>query len=237
MKNVTFLLLFAVSFLAGKEAFAQKTLKSGSIKMEMTMDTDDPQLAAQLEMMGGGTMNMEILFRDGKTRTNINGMGGMMDMSTILDMDTKKGLVLQNMMGQKMASPIDKEAVEAQFDNQEKMSEDVEIIKTTETVEILGYTCQKYLLKNAENTSEPIQLFVTDAFKIPASQFQAQYSKGVDGFPLRIVMSGVDSQPMSITIEATEVSKKAPAKELFDLSIPDGYEEMDASDLPTNGGM
>lgn len=236
MKNVTFLLLFVVSFLVGKEAFAQQSLDAGSITMEMTMKSDDPQMQAQLEMMGGATMNMEILFKEGKNRTNISGMGGMMDMSTILDIDEKKGLILQNMMGQRMASPLDKEMVEKQFNTQGELSEDIEIIKTTETAEILGYSCQKYLIKNATGTTEPVQLFVTDAFEIPASQFQAQYGRGVKGFPLRIVMNNVNGQSMSMTIEATEVSEEAPADGLFDLTIPEGYEEVEPSDLPGAGG-
>lgn len=242
MKNVTFLLLFAVSFLVGKEAFAQKKLKAGSITMEMEMTFDDPATQSQIEMMGANTMEFLIQFDGKKSRTSISGMGGMMDMSTIIDMKAKKGLMLQSMMGQQMATVLDKEMIEKQFASQTDQSDDVEIIKTTETKEILGYKCQKYILKVTEGeTDVAMELYVTTELEIPNSQFQAQYGGGgkIEGFPLLIVANDVENQgqTMSMRIEAQEISDEKPDADLFDLSIPEGYEEVEPGDMPASGGM
>jgi hypothetical protein len=118
---------------------------------------------------------------------------------------------------------------------------DVQVQKTAETREIIGYTCTKYVLSMGEKFKET--LWVTPEVKMPVSYYDASkmsYAmmgpmagrfekmldemKKIDGFPLAtdvdMKMMGMDA---SSRTEVTEISKADIPADTF--AVPAGYKK------------
>src|SRR5690554_7475372 len=102
MKIITLLttFIFTVGFLFSQEL---------TLKYEISMQSDDPQIQSQLGMMQGSTL--QVFTKDNKSRTEMS-MGGLMTTTTILDSDAKKGVLLMDgMLGKQGATFEDKEEI------------------------------------------------------------------------------------------------------------------------------
>ena len=78
---------------------AQKTLSEGTVEMEVTeIKTDDPALAAQMEMMKGSLVKM--YFTTDKYLSHMSMMGGMVDMKSFVSQKEDKMNLFFDMMGQ-----------------------------------------------------------------------------------------------------------------------------------------
>lgn len=216
-----FLLTLCLSVLTVIGVNAQ--LKEGHVKYKIDMSSDDPEMEMQMQMMQGSTL--EMFFSDNKSRTDMS-MGGLMTMTTIVDVDGDKMLMLMGgMMGNKAVTSSISEMEE---ENGEEPEFEVELID--ETKEIAGYNCKKAILSDEEG-NETTFWYTEEIFVNKTGQ--SFLNENVPGFPLEFA---VDQGGMIMTMSATEFKDKIDNKEgIFDMSIPEGYEEMTMEDLQGMG--
>jgi len=118
---------------------------------------------------------------------------------------------------------------------------DIDVNKTLETREILGYTCTKYILSMGENFQQV--LWVTPELKIPAEYYEASKAmyammgpmatrfekmlesmKQIEGFSLATeVNMEVMGRDASSSSEVVEVKKGAIPDDIF--AAPSGYKK------------
>jgi hypothetical protein len=206
---------------------AQKAMTNGSIHYTMEMDSDNPMAA----MMG--EMNMIVSFKDHLFRTDVEMMGGMATTKIILDTKKQDGLMLMEvpMMGKNIAVEMTEEDMANMEQANEGTPPTFKYFKN-KTKKICGYKCYK-VEATVEGADGPMNLYVTEQIS-PSGKTQIQKQlPGLKGFPLSYE---VNQMGMVMTITATKVDKKAPAKSEFDLTVPEGYEKMTVEELGKMGG-
>ena len=195
---------------------AQKKITEGVIVSKQTISTDNEEMKAQLEMMGD--METVTYFKDDKSRAELsNPMSG--DVVTLTD--SKNMLVLMDnpMLGKKYMLQNLKDA--------EDQVKGVEVTEGTETKTILGYKCKQYIIKVTQDTGNmEMEMYTTEDIPVKSQQTSMVGDK-VKGFPLYVVMKmtqmGTD---MVITTEVTEIKDETVADDKFDMTPPEGYENM-----------
>lgn len=215
MKKIALLVCLCVS--TTLVSFAQ--MKKGAVTYDMNFSSDSPEMAAISSMMAGSKMTM--YFTSGKSRSDVS-MGMMGTSSTISDQKAKISVTLVDMMGTKYATEMPLEENAAKPEGQT-----VEI--TTETKEILGYTCTKALISSPESGVMTVW-FTKDIQAYTAGQ--NYYNSSIPGLPLSISLS---ANGITIEMVATKVEKKVN-KKLFSTKIPEGYEIKTADEIKEMGG-
>ena len=213
MKKVLSILFIALSV----TVFAQETITEGVITMKQTMSSPNPEANAQLAAMG--EVISTTYFKGEKSRSEASSpMTG--DISTIIDMCEKKMLMLFDnpMYGKKY--------MEQSLEMTEEELNKIVVEKTEETKEVLGYTCTKYDVTTNQNGVEiKMDMYVTDKLDI-MSQSTANLGGKVKGYPMYMVLSfnqmGMDIKQ---TIEVTEIKKETVPEDIFDMTIPEGFEK------------
>lgn len=214
-------LLITLSLLLAVNSFSQ--LEEGSIKYDIEMSSDDPNMSMAINMMKGSTM--EMFFTPNFSRVDVN-MGMMMNMSTISDLEKNEHLMLMSGMMGKKAIPMTEEDLEKNKQDKPNFT----VVLTEETKEILGYNCVKYILTTEEG--QDITYWATE--EIVASTKGNQYmDTSIKGFPLAFETL---NQGMKMSFEAVDLKESLKDKEsLFDLSIPKGYDAMTMDELKSLG--
>jgi GLPGLI family protein len=198
-------------------SFAQ--MKKGIVTYDMNFSSDNPEMAAMSSMMAGSKMTM--YFTAGKSRADVS-MGMIGTMATISDQKAKKTVSLVDMMGAKYAT-------ETPLEENVAKPEDQTVEITTETKEILGYTCTKALITSPESGTMTVW-FTKDIQAFTSGQ--NYYNSSIPGFPLSMSISTND---ITIDMVANKVEKKVD-KKLFSTKIPEGYEIKTAEELEQMGG-
>jgi len=219
MKSI-FLAIVAVTITAF--SFAQVT--EGNVNYTIEMSSDNPEMQAQFAMLQGSKMNM--FFSKDFSRVEFS-LGMMMNMITVTDnVERNSTMLMSGMLGNK--------AVKMSADDIEKTNQEipkVEVTNTGETKEILGYKCQKSII----TTEEGVEVNYWSTDEIIASKTNNKYmNEKINGFPLQFETSQMGMKMTFTAIEFTPNLKGQKTKELFNLSIPEGYEEMSLEEL---GGM
>ena len=213
MKKVLSILFIAFSL----TVFAQETITEGVITMKQTMSSPNPEVNAQLAMMG--EIVSTTYFKDEKSKSELsNPMSG--DVTTIVNGEEKKMLLLMDnpMMGKKY--------MEQSLEVSEEDLNKIKVEKTDETKDVLGYTCTKYnVTTNKDGMDMKMEMYVTDKLNI-MSQNTASLADKIKGFPMYMTVSfnqmGMD---MTQTMEVTEIKKEDISDDTFDMTIPEGYEK------------
>ena len=200
-------------------------VKEGQVKYAIEMTSDDPNVQSQLAMLNGSKMDM--VFSEKFSRVDFS-MGMFLQVVTVTDLDANNGLLL-------MSGVTGNTAVVMTAEDVEKTAEEApefQIEATKETKKILGYKCTKYILTTEEGTD--VSYWTTT--EINASKTNNRYmNKSIEGFPL---LFETEANGMKMTFTATEFKeglKGLNTKELFDMSIPEGYEEMTMEELEGMG--
>jgi len=219
MKIITLLtsFIFTVGFL-----FAQEI----TVKYEITMKSDDPDVQSQLAMMQGSTL--QVFSKGNKSRTEMS-MGGLMVTTTILDGDKKKGVLLMDGMLGKQAATFD----EDMYNEDEDADNDFEIELVNETKVILGYTCKKAIIY----TEEDIELiyWYTEEVDPDENSLSKYVKKEVPGFALEF---SIQQPQMTMVFLATEFKEKVKeTKGMFDIIIPEGYTEKSFEEMSSMSGQ
>lgn len=224
-KFMLLLLLFGVT-----QSWSQKVLTEGVIKMEISdVQADDPQMAAQLEMMKGTTM--EVVFKGNNHVSNVNMMGGLAVIrSQILESEKKMNL-LMDMMGQKfwIESNLE-EAVSAE--QKELAQKSVITYDEKDKKEIMGYSCYKMTISNPDMGMD-VTGYVTSDIKSKANLIRGFESLEYKGFPLEFT---VKNDMFSMTTTATAIEDKVEDSKLqIDTT---GYKKMTMQEFQESfGGM
>lgn len=227
IKNIVTLCLIAfVSF----QTTAQKKLKSGLIKMEITdVKSDDEMVAAQLEMMKG--TETIYAFTDKTSYSQSNMMGGLMQMTTITDVSTQATTLFMDMMGQKMLVPSSKEDRDKYNPAEQQTKWDVKYDKS-DTKTIAGYKCYKANIA-MDGMEGGFQMYITEDILASNEMIQGMEAMNLDGFPLEYLM---EMPQMSFTYTAVEVTDKVD-KSIFEVDKT-GYKEMTYDEfMKQMGGM
>lgn len=220
MKSI---LIALVAITLSLTSFGQ--VNEGKVSFAIDMSSDDPNMQAQFAMIQGSKMDM--IFNQKFSRVEFN-MGMMMKIVTVTDLAKNNGIML-------MSGMVGNKAVKMTPEDVEKSSDDVpefEVEATTETKKILGYNCNKYIL----TTEDGNEVTYWTTKEIVASKTNNRYMvKTVEGFPMEFE---TESNGVKMTFTATEFKdtlKGLNTKELFDMKIPEGYEEMSMDDLKGMG--
>ncbi|AFC26211.1 DUF4412 domain-containing protein [Saprospira grandis] len=225
-----FSLIFFLA-LGSTSLMAQKKMEEGYIKYTMNMAGGEENPMAG--MLNGS--EMKVYFLGSQVKTSINMMNGMMNMNIIMDNEAQEGLMLMSipMMGKNMAVELSKEQMEelkAKQKSNAAASQPTFKYYKRKRKKIAGYRCHKVEVQ-MPGVSETLTMYVTKKIQpVGQSQIQEQLP-GLEGFPLRYEIS---QGGMKLVFEADEISNKPPKAEVFDKSIPEGYEKTTLEEL---GGM
>ncbi len=182
------------------------------MKFEMsTDDNDSPELA----MMGGSTL--DFYFTGKMQRMDMNMMGGLMRIQTIVPMENPKdAAILMDMMGQKYQivelseDDINSSNSFMNMDNVESVTYDEKDKK-----DIAGYSCYKANVKMGNGST--LKYYITEKIQPPAG-IAKKDQLVLKGYPLEMIID--TGQGFEMVFKATEVLKEVP-KGSFD--IPSGY--------------
>jgi len=220
MKSINQILLVLSLFLIAPNLQSQE-ITEGLIKMEISdVNSEDQQIAAQLEMMKGTETNY--YFNADKSLTTANMMGGMITMKNLFNNADEQMTILFDVMGQKMMVESSKEDRKESEAEQMEAMEGLEVVYDKEdTKEILGYKCYKATISGGEEMPMNFTMYVAPEVKASSKMIQGLQAFDLEGFPLEYVM---DMGTMSMTYSTTEFSKELDA-EVFKVNT-DGYKKM-----------
>ncbi len=158
---------------------------------------------------------LTISFKDAFMKTDFD--LGMVAISVTADGNTKTGLMLSSMMGNKTAIKMSAE----DFSKKEKEKGKYTVEYSDETKEIAGYNCKKANLK-LENGSTLAIYYSED---IQPAQINTDFTyEGIKGFPLEMQ---IDMNGMKINMVASSVDGTPLPADYFSMEIPEGYTESD----------
>lgn len=209
-KFIPVFFLFAIVF--GIQAQAQK-LKQVKVDYDVEI-LEAPEMDEMSKAMMAD-MTISLAFKDKSARVEMH--MAMMDVTVIANDETKKGVMLMEMMGQKMANPMDESDLES---NKEPL-ENYEVKETGRTKKIAGHVCKEAIITAAEGGEYTV--WYTEDIQVDAQNSGYTYSK-INGFPLEM---DIDQDEMKIRMKATEVSSKGLSDDMFNTEIPAGYQQMD----------
>lgn len=218
MKAFRVSLFLFVLLALGQQVWAQAATEGRVVyDMKISGKDIDPMMAM---MMNGA--NVDVAFKGEKTRAAMKMT--MMNSTAVIDNQAKKGLVLINAMGKKMAMEMKPE----DFQDQQKKG-DYKVIKTTSTKTIANYLCNLAYVQ--DSTGEKFEVWYTPKIKYDGSASGFSYD-GIDGLPLEIE---INQDGMKMRLLAKSVKLGAQDAALFDLKVPAGYELKTAEELQKMG--
>ena len=204
---LSLLVVCSISFIKAQNTEAH-------IVYDITMESSEPEVEAQLAMFSGSTL--ELFFKD-KQSKQIFSMGALMTSTTIIDGESENGLMLTSGMTGKRATKFQLDDIK-EYEQEES---DVEIQFVDEEKEILGYTCKKAIIMDEEGNettywyTEELSHATTDGKYI---------NDEIPGMPLSF--SVVTPQITMDFTASSVVTKIKKAKSVFSLDIPEGYSEV-----------
>lgn len=214
MKKFSLIIALICSF----TIFAQETVEEGVVTSVQKMSSPNPEVSAQLAMVGDVVTTTE--FKKDKTRSQTASI--MMGNTTIvMDNVAKKTLMLMDnpSMG-KTFTLTDVKEDSAELDK-------FEITKGENTKTVLGYVCEEYFVKTSQKGAAiNMTVYTTEKIKAQNQQTQSMGSK-LKGFPMYLKIElnqgGMD---MIIESEVTKVEAVSVDDAIFSLEVPEGYKEM-----------
>jgi len=106
----------------------------------------------------------------------------------------------------------------------------ITVTATGETKTILGYVCKAYsVTTNKDGVEVKMIMYTTDKITAPNKETNA-FGDKVSGFPMYLEMDVQKPVAMKTIAEVTEVKVEKVDDSKFDMTIPEGYGEMQ---LPT----
>jgi len=195
------LFLFSVVFMT--MASTVNAQNEGHITFEITdVTSDNPQVAAQMEMMKGSVT--EVYYKGDQSLTNMNMMGGMININIIVEGKDQGSKMAMDMMGQKMLIPISKaEMDKAKAESDNPLAElDIQYDEN-DTKQIAGLDCYKVVATSIANPDMKIEAYITDAITTKAGFIQGLEMDQFKGYPLEITAS-LGMVDMTYTAQAFE---------------------------------
>ncbi|RNL87064.1 DUF4412 domain-containing protein [Sinomicrobium pectinilyticum] len=224
MNNTLKHLLFIATFILGPATVcAQKIFDNGAITYKMTTRAQDPQ-AGEIAMEAD--VEFHIAEKEARTAMTMNVMGMAIKMESLINSESRTGLVLMEFFGQKMAARVTPD----DYDDLVQKNKDFEVEKVVpahETREILGYSCKKAIATTKEGME--LEVYYTESIKPVSIDGLGNINmKGINGLPLAYTMQTPDAH---LTFEATKIKEGDVDPSDFNYDIPEGYEEISYSQL------
>jgi len=229
MKYFINMFLLLVPFVA---VTAQKKLDRGYVKMEITEATsDDPQMKMGLEMMQGSFT--EIFFTEGKYKTEMSMMGGMVQMNNLVDVSTNKMDMLMDAMGNKIWVETNLDEAKANKPANQDMSDFEVSYDKSQTKEILGYNAYKATITVPNDQGMTVEGWITEEIETDANIIQGMQDLKLQGFPLEF---SIVNPKMKMTFSAVDI-KESVSEDEFTLNT-EGYKKMTMQEFNESmGGM
>lgn len=208
MKNLKYV-LFSALFLLSFNINAQN-LDEGSIKVVITeVNSDNEQMAAQLEMLKGSETSYH--FNKEKSLVTAEMMGGMIKIKSLVNNADEHMTLLFDAMGQKMMIESTKEERDGSMtDEAKEMTESMKVTyDEKDTKEILGYKCIKANITGGVESPMKFSMYISKDIKASNKMIQGLQGIDLDGFPLEYIM---DMPEMSMTYTASEVNNAVDPK-------------------------
>ena len=229
MKKILQLSILSMAFMViSTSTFAQRKLKEGVVKFELNTENmgDSPEMA----MMGGTTL--DFYFKGKKQKMDMNMMGGMMRIQTIIPLDNpKEGTILMDMMGQKIqVTEIEEEelAESNSFMNMDNVKE-VEYDESNKK-DIAGFPC--YFAKITTKEDMVMKYYITEKIQ-PPMPVKKKDANVLKGYPLEMIID--TGQGVELVFTAKEVSREI-SDDVFKKG--EGYTPMTMEEFQQNiGGL
>ncbi|GAB1309202.1 hypothetical protein KH5_18850 [Urechidicola sp. KH5] len=219
MKQISLIILFLLTV-----TITHAQIKTGHISYSAEISSENPDLKMAIDMMKG--TKMDIYFDQHKTRLDLD--MSIMGTTVISNSKDEKVLMLLNSMGVKFAVPISVSELE-ELEKQTQTTEP-KVVLEEGTKEILGYTCKKAVVTDAQgNTST---CWYTEEISFDKSG--QNINKDVPGALLEYSSF---NQGMKITFMATEFNEnfEKESEDLFSLEAPAGYDVKTMEELMNMG--
>lgn len=206
MKNklhlaVTLLFSILIQF----NAHAQKPLNEGKIVFAITY----PDMEMDAQMLAMMPTESVVFIKGAMSRTELT-MGMGISSSSIMNSKTGEVIALTDMMGSKSAMKMTADDVK-----KSKKTDDKPVITlTSETKNIVGYTCKKAVVKSGETTS--LEVYYTD--QISSTTAATLEWKEIKGFPMEYFL---DQNGLRMKFTAKSVSPEKVSDDMF--TIPKEY--------------
>ena len=200
--------------------FAALFLGTGSL---WAMGSFEGVVDYQMTMGGGKQMDVEYMIKGKKFRSNMEHDG--MQMSTIMDLSSKKMITLMHKQKMYMTHTLDKAMTEAS-----KQQPKGKFSKASGSKEILGYSCDHYVYESEHGKTDMwlakgIGTFMGMSSGKPGSSSGEEWMGAIKGkglFPLEIDSTGNSGKTMTMVV--TKLEKKSLSADLFE--VPSGYKKM-----------
>lgn len=199
-------LLLTIFALFSFQTFAKEF--KGVITYKITIEGSG--VTDEMKNMMPKTMTMTILGNKARSEM-VMSMGKTV---SITDGDTKETITLMDMMGQKIAVKSNYDEIKAEL----AKSPNVKVEITSETKDILGYTCKKAIVTNKDDNTE-INVYFTEELGSNALNFDNPQFKDINGAMLEFE---IPNEQFSMKFTAVSVEKKSVSADEF--TIPEGYQ-------------
>jgi len=170
----------------------------------------------------GKPMNMEYMMKGKKFRTNMSHDG--MEVSTIMDMGSKKATTLMHKQKMYMVHSLDKALTETA-----KHPVKGKFHKASGSKEVLGYSCEHWVYEGTAGTTDMWLASGIGTFMGmgggSASGSGDEWVKAIKGkgyFPMEIDSTGKNGKTM--TMQATKLERQSLSDSHFE--VPPGYKKM-----------
>lgn len=217
MKKILNLSCLVLAILAFSfPANAQKKIKEGAVKFELATDTenDSPEMA----MLGGTTL--DFYFNDEKQRMDMNMMGGMMKIQSIIPIKSPKdAAILMDMLGQKIQLiGLSEDDLKGNYNMMNVDGIQSITYDEKDKKEIAGYPCYKAKVKMDNDMA--MEYYITEKIQPPLG-VKGKSDNTLKGYPLEMIID--TGQGMKMTFKAKEVATKLPDNAF---TVPEGYQKM-----------
>ena len=215
-------ILFTLAVVCFSFGFATAQSTTGHIKYKIDMSSDNPEVEMQLAMFSGSTLDISF---DGKKSSSTMSMGAMMSIKTITSEDEEVLMLWSGMVGNKAVRTSVEEMKDGE--KEKKTDMDVEFVKGSKTV--AGYKCKKAISKTEEG--DEVVFWYTEKLQMGAPG-QGNLNGKIPGIAL--AFESFNSN-MIMSFEAIEVEDTIEDDSIFNMEIPEGYEEMSYDDMKSMG--
>lgn len=214
MKNLFLISIFFLSALL--------SVNGQTFEGEITYKITYSDLPAEAEMYKAMLPTKSVIvMKNERTMTEQKSMG-IINIKVISNTQTKKTMMLMDMMGKKIM-------IEDEMDSDEVKKSEFEVIKKSETKTIAGYKCSKAILKDKDGNE--VTYWYTKS--LPGYKGKSIPNVNLEGFPMEFE---IKQETMSMKMTVTTVNKKTVSNSVFD--IPEGYEKMTKEEMrKMMGGM